>query len=180
MFCGQNCVLETIIKEIEKAVLKRIESLNQDDSDKYALFDIFCGPSFRSEEIMPKMVNRVAFRSRKDVDWDIDWRSVADSFGEIQVWNSGNSILYTLFVKYIHECSYYGKTGIEDIVFLECFASRKKLIETLTEKLQLVVLKKDSLIFNVDQMWKEFLLILVRRISICKVKTQKMLHETRF
>ena len=78
-----NLLIEAIIVEIEKVVLKRVESVFQEDSYKYPLIDNFHVLNFRSEEANATLDSRAAIDKWKNVDWDIDWRDGACSYGKI-------------------------------------------------------------------------------------------------
>ena len=59
---NKNFFHETMIAEIKKAVLKRIESLHQDRSYKDTLIDNFRVSRFRSEEPNAKLDSRIVIQ----------------------------------------------------------------------------------------------------------------------
>ena len=60
-----NLLIETMIAEIKKFVLKRIESVNPDVSYKYALLDELPVSSLRSDESNTILDSRIAFKKNK-------------------------------------------------------------------------------------------------------------------
>ena len=72
----RNLMIETTIAEIDKTVY-------QHDSYKYAFIDKFRVLGFHSEEPHAIFDNRVPIYKYKNGDWDINWRNVAGTFGEI-------------------------------------------------------------------------------------------------
>ena len=51
----RKLLIETIKKDIEKVILKTVESVYQSNSNNYPNFVKFCVPSFRSEKSNTKM-----------------------------------------------------------------------------------------------------------------------------
>ena len=68
----KNLLGVTFIEEIEKDVLKKIESDYQEVTYKCAFLDDFPVSVFRSQLPNTKMDSRVAAHKDKNVNWDID------------------------------------------------------------------------------------------------------------
>ena len=84
----KNCKAMTlsrniVIEEWSADRQKKIKSVCQDGSYKFSIIDNFHVSSFRSEEPSTKEDSQVVFCHKKNIDWDIGWRTAAGSFCEI-------------------------------------------------------------------------------------------------
>ena len=137
---NRNLLIETMVREISKIVMKKIDSVCHDHSHKYALVDNFRLWNFGSKKANTLLHFEVAFHKKTSTESLIE-ETYLIFFSKFRFQLQQESNLRQILADFIPESSNV-KIGVEDNVVERCFACWKLSIEKMLERFLQVVLQR--------------------------------------